>query len=174
MHWLIAAFYAVAGVAFLLLSGRAEGLFEPRVLLGGLVLLIALAHLAYVGVVFLLSLMSRRFRAPARQLTAILGITVLGACYYWGTRIDLERVDETQRVGEELLIELEKHKAATGACPESLDELEAFADGLPEPAIRDSKFEYSVTKDGQCLVAFHGPAFISCSRNTEDTDWFCD
>lgn len=173
-HLLLAAIYILAGMGFVFLSGSAEGLVSPRILVAFVTALIAAIHIAFLVIIFILSFFLSTVKLHARHIAPIIGIVVFAVCNVWGSKIDATRQQETERIGEAILAELRNYKAANGACPDSLEQLRAYSAEVPKPAIRGTEFRYWVSRDGRCTIEFLGPLFVACIRDTDDADWFCD
>ncbi len=167
---LIALVYGAAGLGFYLYSGRAEGLVSPR--LG--YLLVALTSIP-LGFYMLIALVFR-FRGPraASRWLIIAGVTVSYLFIVMGYRLDGALTAETMDRGDALIADIEDYKRATGAYPLDLGEIAAGGRTLPVPALEDSAFGYSLTKDGGYVIAFPSVAFLTCQRSAAAKEWVCD
>lgn len=167
---LIALVYGAAGLGFYLYSGRAEGLISPR--LG--YLLVALTSIP-LGFYMMIALVFR-FRWPraASRWLIIAGVTVSYLFIVMGYRLDGALTAETMDRGDALIADIEDYRHATGAYPLDLGEIAAGGRTLPVPALEDSAFGYSLTKDGGYVIAFPSVAFLICRRSAAAKEWVCD
>jgi hypothetical protein len=159
--------YLLIGSAYAALSGRAEGMGEPRTVLFLIIPVLAICQL----IVFV-----RSFRRRVGVQRACINLTAAAlvlAAFFLGLRIDSWAFEESERRGDEVLRMIEAVRAETGQCPADLT-------GLPigedlRPAFRGEDWKYRIRSiDGECEVAFDGAAFLICSRDTGSARWWCD
>lgn len=167
---LIAVVYGVAGLAFYLYSGRAEGFISPR--LGFLLVALSSIPLGF----YMLIALTFNFRWPraASRWLIIAGIGLSYLLIVLGYRLDGARIAETMARGDTLIQDIEDYKRATGAYPAGLGEIAAGGRALPVPALDDSAFAYWRAEDGGYVIAFPSVAFLTCARTSAAPDWACD
>ncbi|MEQ8935598.1 MAG: hypothetical protein RIE56_07385 [Amphiplicatus sp.] len=171
--WLPFAVYVTAGVAFISLSGAAEGFLSLRLPLL-LTALGALIHIAVLVCVWIGALFSPKLNAKPSQVLPLIGALALFASILVGFRIDKAALAESQHRGDAILSEVRRYIETNGKCPEYLEDTGAFNEGLPKPAYLSSEYAYSVNAEGECKVSFEADMFITCTRRPNEDDWYCD
>lgn len=163
--------FLAAGVAYLLMSGRAQGV-EDTAISALLMMFVALS----VPLFLYLAVAALTRRLPGRDNAWILcgGIAIAWLLVFAGHQLDDMRVAETMRRGNQLVRLIESHKQETGSYPESLESLTEAGAAIPEPALAGSVFWYRQDAEGGYRLGFPSVAFLYCVHYPELYAWICD
>lgn len=165
--------YVVAAVLFVLFSGFAEGMVSLRLIVVMTIVPVAFVHILFIVFKFIRSLISSETQLYKVQIQPLAGIAFLTACLAWGMHIDFVAEKKSKAIGDEILLAIKAYKSKAGACPQSLKMLSAFEDGIPKPALRGARYDYWVKDNGDCMISFDGPMFITCAKGSNERVWFC-
>ncbi len=158
--------YIALGLAFIALSGRAQGYADPAIF----VFLAILASLVVQGAVLLFRMLRRS--ASRRDGAVGASLAVMAACVYAGFLLDERAYSISQERGDAIIAQLRTYAAEQGSCPHGLSDLPLPPENAP--AFSGSDWDYRAGDDGTCGLSFEGAAFIACSRTTVQADWICD
>ena len=156
--------YLALGTLMLALSGRAEGLASPRILLMMLAPA-ALLHILWALGVGLYKLARHR---TGQVLLDAVAPTFFIACVWGGLKLDEIAVARTQARGDILIAQIETYRQATGNCPADMDALRTSGVEPPSPALFSSGFQLE-----NCSVWFPAPIFITCAKGPQSEEWYC-
>ncbi len=171
IHWAI--IYIVAAILYYILSGAAEGMTSPRVLLS-LVFLASLAHFIIVSIQIIQSIFIRSYSVGLGHFAVLAGLVAVVIGFKLGNDVDKLRIAESMKRGDELITEIRDFKNEESRCPVDLEELKRRGIIIPEPALKGSRYRYWVSGSGQCNISFDSVLFMSCKKSTNDEDWYCD
>jgi hypothetical protein len=167
------AVYCACGVAFLIASSSAHylAMFVVMALLG--VMLIGLLHVAVLLIFLIIAVVLKRPVRIAARLPTIFSVLFLALCLLLGSALARILIAETQRRGDEALVEIARFQRDEGRCPTAFAEMEAFADSPPRPALLSSEFRLSA-KLGECRLEFDAGALVICKKSATRQEWYCD
>lgn len=166
--------YAAMGVAFIALSGSAEGLMSPRIIIGFVGLITGFVQ-SLIGVIALLgAIFFRNITFKTAHVFTMIGFLLLLMAILTGIRIDDQRIEQSKQIGDAIFEKVNAYVESNERCPLSLTEIESFKDAIPKPTIRFSEYRYRQTEDGGCYLEFAAPTFLSCTRRNDEAEWRCN
>lgn len=173
MNYLFAVVYFSAAAGFYVLSGAAEGMTSPRIMIS-LIFLVSFFHAAII----IFHTIQKLFRAKTKisfdQLSIVISVIAVIVASKMGADIDDARIQKSMELGDGLLESIRKFKEQDGRCPIDLHELAADGVKVPTPALKSTKYKYYITNSGNCVVYFNSVLFMQCSKGLEDAEWYCD
>lgn len=163
--------YLVGGIAFIMLSGSAEGYTTPRAVFL-LLLPIGFIQVLVIAARSIWKLNQRRPVFSKSAVAAVVSPIAFFLCMVAGFGIDERALTETKLRGDDIVKRLEIFTAETGTCPNDIASLYPNGTAAPKPALKNANFSLSV-RASNCFVGFPAYTFLYCTKASTDEEWFC-